>query len=414
MATPDARLRRRSLRRVRFGDALLTTLLTGLLLTAAPARASAQSVDFSAYALSLGTYVGESAVAMSGLSAFQRLRGMAIAHGSGWSVDVAYEHTLTLREAGASGAQLFTASGATTNGDWLDLSGTIEERETVLWRHRVDRAALDLDIGSAAELIIGRQPVSWATTLLFTPADPFSPFDPSDPFRVYRQGIDAARLRVYPDPVSEVDVVIRRADFGFQRTTTATVRGATSVGGWDVSAWGGAVHGEAAGSMAVSGSLGPWAVRAEGTVRDRNQGGAAFRGTVGVDRRFAVTGRDLYVVVEYLHDGFGLDRLNDLVLLAETDAFRRGELQVLGRDEAAFQASLQLHPLVGLSGLALVNLRDGSALFAPSVAWSASTSGTVGIGGYVALGRSVDAVGIPRSEFGAVPTVFYVSASWFF
>ena len=48
-----------------------------------------------------------------------------------------------------------------------------------------------------ADLIVGRQPVSWATTLFLTPADPFSPFDPADPFREYRGGVDAARLRVY-------------------------------------------------------------------------------------------------------------------------------------------------------------------------------------------------------------------------
>ena len=380
----------------------------------APSSVAAQPVDVTGYVLGLGSYVGESSVAVAGASAFQRLRGMAA-----WSPDrlrfeAAYEHTLNLRESGVQGAQLFTAGGASANGDWLDLGGTLEERESVVWRHRVDRLAMSVELTDDAELIVGRQPISWATTLVFTPADPFSPFDPSDPFREYRQGVDAARLRIYPGAVSEIDFVVRRSDFGFQETTTAAVRGSTSLGGWDLAAWAGVVHDEGAGALAVSGSMGSWAIRAEGSLRESEEADVVVRATFGVDRRFTVDGRDLYLVMEVSHDGFGVDDVSELPALAGSDALRRGELQSLGSDQAALQASYQLHPLWGLSGLALVNLHDGSALLAPGASYSSSPNTSIQGGAFLSLGDGgVDSFGIPRSEYGEVPGVVYMSVSWF-
>ena len=382
-----------------------------------PAPLAAQGPDLTGYALTLGTYVGESALAEPGFSNVERLRGMAAWAGDRFRFDGAYEHTLVLREAGASGATVFTATGATSGGDWLDLGGTIEERSRLTWRHRVDRLSVSIDVTRDAELIVGRQPVSWATTLVFTPADPFSPFDPSDPFRAYRQGVDAARLRVYPNATSEVDVVVRRADFGFQETTTAAVRGSTNVRGWDVAAWAGVVHDDAAGSLSLSGGLGSWAVRAEGTLRDA-EGETALRTSVGVDRYFTLASRDLYLVLEYLHDGFGVDDAADIGLLVSREYAMRGELQASGSDQVAIQGSLQIHPLVGLSGLSLVNVRDGSLLLSPGMSVSATGNTSVSLGSFFSVGRrGVDleeGLVRPRSEYGEVPFVAYLSWSWFF
>ncbi len=373
-----------------------------------------QRPELRGYGMALGMFVGSSDFADPGFSNFERFRVMASWRSGPVRLEGAYEHTLTVREAGTSGAALITAGGVTSNGDWLDIGGQIEETASLSWLHRVDRLILGLDLGGSTELIVGRQPVSWATTLVFTPADPFSPFDPSDPFREYRQGVDAVRLRVYPGPVSEIDVVIRRADFGFQEATTAALRGSTSLRGWDLSAWAGVVHDRGAAAAAVSGAVGTWAVRAEATLRDYEELGATVRTAVGVDRRFAVAGRDLYLIVEYLHDQLGVQRPREIAELARSDAARRGELQALGRDELAVQASYQLHPLVGVGGLGLMNLRDRSLLIAPSASYSASSSVSVAGGLFLGLGDGgLDTVGGPRSEYGVVPGVAYLALSWF-
>ena len=86
---------------------------------------------------------------------------------------------------------------------------TRTEEEHVLWQHRFDRLNVGFSPSQAMDLTLGRQAVSWGTTLFLTPADPFLPFSPSDPFRQFRGGGDAARLRLYPGPLSALDVVVR-------------------------------------------------------------------------------------------------------------------------------------------------------------------------------------------------------------
>ena len=152
-------------------------------------------------------------------------------------LDVGYEHTLALREPGTLGAQFFTAAAATgTGGDWLSLGGDIEEGGGIHWRHRIDRLSLRLDLGENADLVIGRQPVSWATTLFLTPSDPFSPFDPADPFREYRAGVDAARLRYYRGAFTQLEIVARPARVGLDGDLTMTLlgRATSNYAGWDL------------------------------------------------------------------------------------------------------------------------------------------------------------------------------------
>jgi hypothetical protein len=89
-----------------------------------PAAGNAQTVDVSGYALNVGTYVGESVWQSDGVSDFQRVRLMAEGGWRDLSFDFAYEQTALLHESGTSGAQIFTAGGTGSGGDWLDLSNT--------------------------------------------------------------------------------------------------------------------------------------------------------------------------------------------------------------------------------------------------------------------------------------------------
>ncbi|GIS81009.1 MAG: hypothetical protein CM1200mP14_25750 [Gammaproteobacteria bacterium] len=81
-------------------------------------------------------------------------------------------------------------------------------------------------------ITIGRQAVSWATTLILTPADPFAPFNPSDPFRNIGEEIYALRVRLFTGPFSEIEAVVRPTETAFGTTVTALGRVQTSRGGW--------------------------------------------------------------------------------------------------------------------------------------------------------------------------------------
>jgi len=377
-------------------------------------HAGAQVADLSAYYFNLFSYSDQSPLSDSGLTDFQRLRLMWAPSVGPMGLDVAYEHALQLSAEGVTGTgsvALVPSAGV----NWLDLDWTVEESDHVSWRHRVDRLALTVPVGESVEVAVGRQVVSWASTLILTPADPFTPFDPADPFREYRAGIDAARIRAYPGAFSEVDVVVRPTSSSDGDQLTALVRGKTNWRGWDVAAWGGVLFDDAAGAVSLVGALAGWAVRTEVSVRDdETGGGAAFRGTVGVDRRFAVSGRDLYVIVEYQRDEFGAADSDDLFQTTLSAAFQRGELQLLARDAVATQASYQIHPLWGADLLALTSLSDGSVLLSGGANWAFGSNSSLRGGVFVGFGDdALSTTGI-GSEFGLTPTVLYLSLTHFY
>jgi hypothetical protein len=299
------------------------------------------------------------------------------------------------------------------DGDWLRLDGTLHDGAQVSWRHRVDRAALTYASGPVTATV-GRQAISWATTLFLTPADPFRPFDPADPFREYRTGVDAMRLQWFPGPFSVVDVVVRGASYGSEHTLTALARGKTSVRGWELSAWGGAVHDQAAGAIGVTRTIAGSALRMEAAVRQDTLHNAVLRAAIGMDRRVTLWGRDLYGVIEYQHDSFGAGSVSQLPGIALSAAAVHQELQVYGRDEAATQLSYQVHPLVSAELLSLVNLRDGSTLLSPAIAASLSANVALRVGAFLGVGRSSRVVIAPRSEYGGLPATGYAALSMFF
>ena len=275
------------------------------------------------------------------------------------SIGAAYEHVATIRRGSiASGIGIGAVPGG---GEALDLQWTIADEDHVLWQHRFDRLQVGWSPVAGMEFTGGRQAVSWGTTLFLTPADPFVPFSPVDPFREFRAGVDAARARIYPGPLSEIDIVVRPTDTTAGQELTALGRGLTTWQTWELSGWGGALYGDAAGALGAVGALGPWAVRGEAVIREQEDG-AAFRGTVGVDRLTQVKQRDLYVIVEYQHDGLGAASVSEYPVVRRSKPFSRGELQVLGRDETVVQASYQLRPLWSLAGVWIWNLNDRSAL----------------------------------------------------
>ena len=406
------------MRSVRVGSAgvLAATLLLGL----CPLPAAAQQSGVSGYYLNLWTRVGSSPLGgPSNGSAFQRMRLMWDGGSGPALVDVAYEHALTFREPGTLGAQLFTAAaGSASSGDWLTLGDEIDAGEGVLWRHRIDRLSLRFDLGPDADLVIGRQPISWGNTLVLTPADPFSPFDPADPFREYRIGVDAARLRYYAGAFTQFEFVARPAlaGPGGERTLSLLARATTNHRGWDLGAWAGTVHDTFGAAAFLTGAVGLWAARTEFVVR-RVADRTALRGSVGMDRTFSLGGREAYLVIEYQHDGLGAATPDDLLAVATSRAFAQGEMQVLGRDVGALQLSYQLHPLLSASNLFLGSLRDGSFLLAPGLGYSATESVGVRLGAFLGVGEGASLEGFaPRlgSEFGAVPRVVFLSTSFFF
>tara|TARA_Y100000588_G_scaffold212871_1_gene226919 strand:+ start:10933 stop:11955 length:1023 start_codon:yes stop_codon:yes gene_type:complete len=340
---------------------------------------------------------------------------MPVLTSGGLTLDIAYEHVLS--QARRSTGFSITAPGgsAARTGDWLGLDWDLHSGSNTKWRHRLDRISLGFS-GGPLEVTIGRQAVSWATTLILTPADPFAPFNPSDPFREYRGGIDALRVKLFTGPFSEIEAVVRPTETAFGTTVTALGRVQTSRGGWAFGTWAGILHDQPAGALFATGALETNAIRAEVAIREHPNDEVAVRGAIGLDRFFTPGGKDVYFAVELQYDGFGAQNTSKLLETMSSKPFIQGDMQTIGKWTVASQLSYQIHPLVGVSGLALVNARDRSVLVSPGLNWSATGSLTVTAAAFRGLGTELTSPGTLGlgSEFGFIPAIGYISASWFF
>lgn len=385
-----------------------------VLIGARPSHAQLPQVR--GYYLNVPTWADSTRFAVGGIADLNRLRLMTEPSAGAFTLQIAYEQLLAWT--GRAGARPGAIFGGIVpgGGEWLDLGWTIKTTDQIDWRHRFDRLNLRYAPGGPLELVLGRQAVSWATTLLLTPADPFAPFDPSDPFREYRAGVDAIRVQAYPGPLSDLDLVVRPTRTmaaGVEREDLTVVgRARTAWKGWEISAWAGALYDEPALAVGAAGGVGPFALRGEAELREDDDE-LILRGTIGVDGRIDTFGNDLYIVLEYQHDDFGASSAAELSEVVASDAFARGELQVLGRDETVAQASYQFHPLWRADLLLLWNLNDGSALIAPGASYSLASEVTARGGIFVGAGDETPPARIP-SEYGIVPTFLYLSLSVFF
>ncbi len=387
-------------------------LLVGALVAGLARPSPAQLGPLRGYALNVAGVSDSGPFGPGGASDFLRLRLMVAPAVGPLRLETAYEHLVLYQQRQGAAFAALTPGAAAATGDWLDLDWTVLGSGQVLWRHRFDRLNLAVAAGGS-EARVGRQTISWATTLLLTPADPFAPFDPSDPFREYRSGVDAARVQIFPGPFGSLDLVVRPMRTPRGRTVTAAARGTLKVGSLDLSAGAGTLFGRPAGAIGATGTALGAAWRTEVALREDSTGGTVARAAIGLDRRWTVFGKDLYAVLEYQRDGFGAARAGDLMATILSAPFGRGELQVLGRDVAAAQASYQVHPLLAAELLVLWDLGDGSALLAPGLSYSASNDVSVRAGAYLAAGAKITPTSL-GSEFGNVPRFAYVAVSAFF
>jgi len=393
--------------------AIATAFLIGM---AAPDTGFGQALSPSVYVLNVPVASAEGHWAPSSTSHLSRVRLMVDPSFGALRLDIAYEHRVHVRLQGNLGVGGLVLGSSGGGGDWLPLQGTVFEQGRVTWRHRMDRLAVSWT-SEFVEVTAGRQTISWATTIMLTPADPFQPFDPTDPFRTYRGGVDAVRVRMFPGPFSSIEAVGRVTDTSAGTTGSLLARWTSDWGRFGTAAWAGVLHNRAAASVGLTVTTGGAMLRGEASIR-QTRADPVWRVAVGIDRSFQVAGRTLYALVEYQHDGFGatspLNRSG--VLMSEPG--RRGELQALGQDVAAVNVSYAIHPLVSVDMLSLVNLRDPSVLAAPAITWSVGHETTLRLGGYVGAGtvtQTTNSAGpIPGSEFGPVPLIGYGALEVFF
>jgi hypothetical protein len=333
--------------------------------------------------------------------------------GSSVSWTVHYEHMGLINQAGGT-TGLFT--GSTTEaprGSLLPLDWTIKETGSFLWRHELDRLNVRFSL-PAADLLIGRQAISWGVGRIWNPADLFVAFSPVAVDREFKVGVDAASLKVPLGAFSQVEVVYAafHADF---RDHAVAMRLQRSVRGFDLGMMGGKFFSDCVLGPFVDGEIQGMGVRGEFTFTyDTSHTGperrSFVRGVTSVDYRFA---NGLYALLEYYFYGFGEEDPEAYPRLFNSARVARGEVFNFGRHYLGTTLQYEPHPLVTTSLASLWNLLDQSWLIGPLLLVSLSNEADLRAGAYFPIGPSL--VG-PRvqSEFGLYPQVYYLELRLYF
>lgn len=331
-----------------------------------------------------------------------------------WVVDA--HNRLQARVASGGGGTPVAGFGVSrTPARSVDLRSDLVSAAGIDVWHDIDRLSLTV-YTPAADLTLGRQPITWGVSAIFPVADLWAQFSPFELDTEEKPGIDAVRALFYPAERLEVDAVV--ADRGSLEDLSAGVRATLGLSSADVWMGAGKLWSQI---MAMGGitvlldevrlrveAVLPWELEREGDALDDP------RVTLGADwirGRLALTG-------EYHFNGLGAADPAGYLERLGSESFGRGESYYLGRHYLGAGASWapdeqgRLH----LALSALVNADDGSAAFTPTLSWDAGPATSLSAGSLISVGQKpalVPPAGL-RSEFGAYGRLWFTRLSVYF
>lgn len=330
-----------------------------------------------------------------------------------WTVH--YEHFGLINPAGETTTGLFAGSRSTSPQRFslLPLDWTVKETASLLWRHELDRLSVQVSV-PAADIVLGRQAISWGVGRLWTPSDLFVAFSPVEIDREFKPGVDAARLKVPLGTFSQLEMIYAAFDENF-RSHAVGVRAQRTIGNFDTGLMLGKFFRDFVTGPFFDGEVNGIGVRGEFTVTHnsggRKRGRRTFvRGVGSTDYRFA---SGVYAFLEYYFNGFGEEDPVDYPLLFNADRVTRGEVFNFGRHYLGGILQYEPHPLVRTDLFGLWNLLDQSFLVGPLVTVSLSDESDLRAGAYFPIGTGLVGSRV-QSEFGLYPQVYYVEIRLYF
>jgi hypothetical protein len=330
-----------------------------------------------------------------------------------WAIH--YEHFGVINPAQGTTTGLFAGQQSSGTGGFslLPLDWTIQESGSLLWRHELDRLNVHFAL-TAADIVIGRQAISWGVGRVWTPSDLFVAFSPVAIDREFKAGVDAVSLKMPLGTFSQFEVVYAAFDDDFS-THDAAVRVQKTVGEFVLGFMGGKFFRDAVIGPFFDGEISGVGMRGEftfthNTGRAQDEPRTFIRGVSSVDYRFA---NGLYALVEYYFNGFGKEEPNAYPRLFNSARVARGEIYNFGRHYLGTTLQYEPHPLITTSLAGLWNLLDQSCLIGPLLLVSLSNEADLRVGAYFPLGSSFIGSRV-QSEFGLYPQIYYLQLRSYF
>ena len=287
-----------------------------------------------------------------------------------WSAELSYDAAAQHSDALASGVFPGIGIGQTSIPDdetrLFDLSDSISSGDDYAVSHRIDRLAVAYQ--SADNVIkIGRQAISWGNGLVFNPMDFFNPFDPAAIDTEYKTGDDmlyAQHLFASGNDVQVVWVGRRRNGEVAGDSDSVAVKYHGFIGANEIDLLL-AEHFDdkifaVGGVMGVGGAV----LRGDWVYTDTEERDVSSLVT-SLSYSWTSFGKNVSGILEYFHNGFGVNERDYPSLLAPSDnalqqRLGRGELFTIGKNYLAGSATVEINPLWLLTPTAFHNIGDGS------------------------------------------------------
>lgn len=288
-----------------------------------------------------------------------------------------------------------------------DLAWDGNSDHSLSWQLQVDRLSLQWGQDDTV-LTLGRQGVGFGRISLFSPLDIIAPFSPTALDSEVRPGVDALRFQQYFDIVGEVGATLVAGDGKKQSSLLGNLTlNAMSV---DLLLIGGQLRDRPMVGIGLAGQVGGIGLKGEWAGykgKDTGRPGGDLRdefSIAGVELEYMFPSEFL-VQLQYLYNGPGSNDPLDYLLVAQSAPVQEGLTYLYGKHYLLSGLSRNLTPLVRLSGLIIVNLKDDSWLIRPMMDLSLADNLSLEL--FWNLYRGDDPLlfagqVVPRSEFGSL------------
>ena len=354
-----------------------------------------------------------------------RLRlGLNVRHSDRMDFELAYEQRARwISGSGLGVGSSFLPSKAPAPYRLTQLDWEISADDDSFYNHEIDRGLVAFH-PEWGEVIIGRQAIGLGRGVLFGAVDVFSPFSPLEVDREWRRGVDAVRAEYRLSTTSSAEIIGAFGETWEQSAVLGRVRG--YMGNIDGSLIFGKRAEDLMAGTAVSTIVKEAEVHAEfalfDTPEEQSDGGLwgdsrlAGKTVLGSSYTFDI-GKGLTLLLEHHYSGFGVKNAEDaLTRLKSSDfqeRFLRGDIQILGRQAIAGQASYPFDDATNGSLLVLTSPTDGSGVVSPSLRLDINKNTTLVGSAFIPWGDESDQ-GRLESEYGATAASLYVQLNMYY
>ncbi len=341
--------------------------------------------------------------------------------------------TMTMAAAGGAFA---TAGSFQTPYRSTYLSWDFIEEDKLNGRLGVDRFSINIEVDRVT-ITVGRFPINYSITRIFTPNDFFAPFSSTAVNKMYKPGVDALRVSVTLGMLSSIELAAVLGSDGDGSPawgkTALMLRAAAVKWSFEWAVLGGKLAGRWVLGASIQGEAGPFGLRAEahagfpdadgrGSLDDidgdgRSRDDIHGRLALGIDKMF--TWHTITISAEYMYVSDGA--ASPTGYLERALRFYPDDQYFMGSHYVGLSAGGEIVPILMVQGMVLFNAQDFSGMGALFFVYSMTDESDIVIGLLAPWGdkpsvdlNHFDPSSVIKSEFGLMPLTAFIECRVYF